>query len=130
MAQLTPVGLAPANSTNVAPVPTIVFPGTIVTKAFGPVKPLLLHPVANVSPNDSAAIANATKRREILREVFVLSMFFFTVCIWRLLDPYLPLDFDGELCFTGIGRLGVVPEVGIAHAQVLTVKVWVVDHIE
>ena len=43
--QVTPVGLAPANSTNVAPVPTIVFPGTIVTKAFGPVKPLLLHPV-------------------------------------------------------------------------------------
>jgi hypothetical protein len=57
MAQVTPVGLAPAYITKVAPVPTVVLPGAIVTKALG--RFLLLHPVANVSPKDNAMIAHA-----------------------------------------------------------------------
>jgi hypothetical protein len=75
--QVTPVGLAPANKTNVAPVPTMVFPGTIVTKALGNV--WLVHPVANVSPNDNAMRAYAITLRHIACELLVLPIFVSTV---------------------------------------------------
>ena len=75
MDQVTPVGLAPANMVKVAPVPTIVFPGTIDTKAFGKGLLLLVHPVANVSPNDSAMRAYAIALRHIPRELSVLPIF-------------------------------------------------------
>src|SRR5215472_1170502 len=81
MAQVTPFGLAEVYIVNVAPVPTVVFPGTIETKASASLG--LLHPPVNMSPSES--IATATAMRRPLSETLVLPISVSTVCISKIL---------------------------------------------
>src|SRR5215469_13356239 len=81
MAQVTPLGLADVYMVKVAPVPTVVLPGTMRTKASASVG--LLQPPVNISPKESIATPTAMRRR--LGETLVLPISVSTGCISKVL---------------------------------------------